>query len=167
MRCLKICGAKSKDKMQNWKLVMAAGLFAVYSFRPGDQARYLTAKIEQGDIRDEVEATGVVNAVVTVQVGSQVSGTIAKLNADLNSRVRRGEVIALIDAALFQGAASGSRTQPSPSSSSSKPHLPSGRRQGVLSGIHPPGGGSSPDTDAFGDALRAARAPGPAVALCG
>lgn len=82
----------------------AAVLLMMYSFRPGDQARYLTAKIEQGDIRDEVEATGVVNAVVTVQVGSQVSGTIAKLNADFNSRVHHGDIIALIDPALFQGA---------------------------------------------------------------
>ena len=43
-------------------------------------------------IRDVVEATGTVNAVITVQVGSQVSGTIAKLNADFNSRVHKGDV---------------------------------------------------------------------------
>jgi HlyD family secretion protein len=45
-----------------------------------------------------------VNPVTTVQVGSQVSGTIAKLHADFNSRVRKGEVIAEIDPALFRGA---------------------------------------------------------------
>ncbi|HXN10575.1 MAG TPA: efflux RND transporter periplasmic adaptor subunit, partial [Steroidobacteraceae bacterium] len=51
-----------------------------------------------------VDATGTINAVTTVQVGSQVSGAIAKLNADFNSRVRKGDVIALIDPALFRGA---------------------------------------------------------------
>jgi HlyD family secretion protein len=53
---------------------------------------------------DVVEATGTINAVITVQVGSQVSGSIAKLNADFNSRVHKGDVVALIDPALFKGA---------------------------------------------------------------
>jgi HlyD family secretion protein len=65
---------------------------------------YVTAVVERGAIRDAVEATGSVNAVTTVQVGSQVSGTISKLNADFNTHVRKGEVIARIDAALFRGA---------------------------------------------------------------
>src|SRR5262249_7832540 len=47
---------------------------------------------------------GTISAVVTVQVGSQVSGTIARLNADFNSRVRKGDIVALIDPALFEGA---------------------------------------------------------------
>jgi HlyD family secretion protein len=85
-------------------LLLAVGFIAAFSFRGGDQIRYLTAKVQRGDIRDEVEATGIVNSVVTVQVGSQVSGTIAKLNADFNSRVHRGDVVALIDPALFEGA---------------------------------------------------------------
>lgn len=79
-------------------------LFVIFGFRGGDRVEYLTAKATRGDIRDVVEATGTINAVTTVQVGSQVSGTIAKLNADFNSRVHQGEVIALIDPALFQGA---------------------------------------------------------------
>jgi len=85
-------------------LLAAVGIAAAFNMRGGEQARYLTAKVDRGDIRDEVEATGVVTAVVTVQVGSQVSGTIAKLNADFNSRVHRGDVVALIDPALFDGA---------------------------------------------------------------
>jgi HlyD family secretion protein len=85
-------------------LLLAVGFIAAFNLRGGDQARYLTAKVQRGDIRDEVEATGIVNAVVTVQVGSQVSGTIAKLNVDFNSRVHRGDIIALIDPALFDGA---------------------------------------------------------------
>jgi HlyD family secretion protein len=79
-------------------------LFVVFGLRSNDQPEYLTARVEQGDIRDAVEATGSINAVTTVQVGSQVSGTIAKLNADFNSHVHRGDVIALIEPALFKGA---------------------------------------------------------------
>ena len=70
----------------------------------GGRIQYFTTKVEQGDIRDAVEATGTVNPVITVQVGSQVSGTIATLYADFNSRVHEGEVIARIDPSLLQGA---------------------------------------------------------------
>jgi HlyD family secretion protein len=69
-----------------------------------DPTQYLSAKVERGDINDVVEASGTVNALKTVLVGSQVSGTIIKLNVDFNSRVHRGDVVALIDPALFKGA---------------------------------------------------------------
>jgi HlyD family secretion protein len=69
-----------------------------------NEPHYFTAKLERGEIRDVVEATGTINAVVTVLVGSQVSGTIAKLHADFNSRVHKGDLLAVIDPALFQGA---------------------------------------------------------------
>ena len=69
-----------------------------------DTTQYFTEKVARGDIRDVVEATGTINAVITVQVGSQVSGSIAKLNVDFNSRVHKGDVVALIDPALFKGA---------------------------------------------------------------
>ena len=81
-----------------------AGLFAAFGLNRSTEAQHFTAKVEQGDIHDVVEATGMINAVITVQVGSQVSGTIAKLNVDLNSRVHKGDIVALIDPALFQGA---------------------------------------------------------------
>jgi HlyD family secretion protein len=68
------------------------------------EVQHFTAKVERGEIEDVVEATGTINAVITVQVGSQVSGTIAKLNADFNSRVHKGDIVALIDPALFKGA---------------------------------------------------------------
>jgi HlyD family secretion protein len=58
--------------------------------------------VQQGEIRDAVDATGTVNAVVTVLVGSQVSGTIAELKADFNSRVHKGAIIAVIDPSLLQ-----------------------------------------------------------------
>ncbi len=63
---------------------------------------YYTAKVEKGDIAQVVQATGTINAVTTVQVGSQVSGTIAKLNADFNSTVRKDQIIAEIDPAIFK-----------------------------------------------------------------
>src|SRR5580692_6981074 len=85
--------------------VMAAvGIFAAFGLNRNTQAQHFTAKVERGEIDDVVEATGTINAVITVQVGSQVSGSIAKLNADFNSRVHKGEVVALIDPALFKGA---------------------------------------------------------------
>ncbi|MCU1247552.1 MAG: hypothetical protein JWQ49_581 [Edaphobacter sp.] len=91
-----------------WLILIAvfglSGLLAVFGFNRNAPAEHFTAKVERGEINDVVEATGTINAVITVQVGSQVSGTIAKLNADFNSRVHRGDVVALIDPALFKGA---------------------------------------------------------------
>jgi len=85
-------------------IVIVSGLFVASRLNRDGQVQHFTAKVERGDIHDVVEATGTINSVITVQVGSQVSGTIAKLNADFNSRVHRGDVIALIDPALFKGA---------------------------------------------------------------
>jgi len=85
-------------------VVVVAGLLAAFGLNRSTQAQHFTAKVERGGIDDVVEATGTINAVIMVQVGSQVSGTIAKLNADFNSRVHKGDVVALIDPALFKGA---------------------------------------------------------------
>src|SRR4249920_961027 len=85
-------------------VVLAIGLFVAFGLNRNTQAQHFTAKVERGEIDDVVEATGTINAVITVQVGSQVSGSIAKLNADFNSRVHKGDVVALIDPALFKGA---------------------------------------------------------------
>jgi HlyD family secretion protein len=85
-------------------VVIVAGLFVALGLNRGAQAQHFTAKVERGAIDNVVEATGTINSVITVQVGSQVSGSIAKLNADFNSRVHKGDVVALIDPALFKGA---------------------------------------------------------------
>ena len=84
-------------------IVIVSGIFAASRLNRDGEVQHFTAKVERGDIHDVVEATGTINSVITVQVGSQVSGTIAKLNADFNSRVHRGDVVALIDPALFKG----------------------------------------------------------------
>src|SRR5258707_586949 len=85
-------------------VVVVAGLSEAFGLNRNTPAQHFTAKVERGAINDVVEATGTINAVITVQVGSQVSGTIAKLNVDFNSRVHKGDVVALIDPALFKGA---------------------------------------------------------------
>jgi HlyD family secretion protein len=85
-------------------VAVVAGLFVALGLNRSTQAQHFTAKVERGAIDDVVEATGTINSVITVQVGSQVSGSIARLNADFNSRVHKGDVVALIDPALFKGA---------------------------------------------------------------
>ena len=63
---------------------------------------YTQVKMQRGDITAVVSATGTLNPVNTVQVGSQVSGTIQSLYADFNDRVKQGQVIAQIDPAIFR-----------------------------------------------------------------
>lgn len=60
-------------------------------------AEYMTATVERGSLRNTVTATGALQAVTTVQVGSQASGTISALYADFNSTVKKGQVIAQLD----------------------------------------------------------------------
>ena len=86
-------------------LILAGiGVLAAFQFKGEDKPQYFTTKSDRGDIRAVVEATGTINAVITVQVGSQVSGTISKLYVDFNSRVKKGQVVAQIDPPLFRGA---------------------------------------------------------------
>src|SRR5258707_11103202 len=65
-------------------------------------SQFQNATVTRGSITQAVTATGTLNPVVNVQVGSQVSGNIAKLFADFNSDVKTGQVVAQIDPALFQ-----------------------------------------------------------------
>jgi HlyD family secretion protein len=87
-------------------LVAIVGLllivFVVRQFRSGGAATYQTATVMRGPITQAVTATGTLNPVVNVQVGSQVSGNISKLFVDFNSQVKAGQVVAQIDPALFQ-----------------------------------------------------------------
>jgi HlyD family secretion protein len=63
---------------------------------------YLTVPASKGNIRQVVSSTGTLQAVTTVIVGSQVSGTIGKLNADFNTKVTKGEVVAELDQSKFK-----------------------------------------------------------------
>src|SRR5713101_7417533 len=65
-------------------------------------AQFFTAKVEKGDISQVVQATGTINPVTTVQVGSVVSGNVVKINVDFNSKVKKGDIIAQIDPVPFE-----------------------------------------------------------------
>ena len=96
--------------MNRNRILMLVGVVAVaavglwfWKGRSGKEVpRYRTAALEQGDLTATVSATGSVRPVVQVQVGSQVSGTISQLNADYNSRVRAGQVLAQIEPSSFR-----------------------------------------------------------------
>jgi HlyD family secretion protein len=94
----------SKQKLL---LIMAgaiaiAGLGGWAILRGHTQAEFRTASIERGDLDATISATGTSNAVVSVQVGSQVSGNIKALYADFNTKVTKGQLVALIDPEIFQ-----------------------------------------------------------------
>lgn len=67
-----------------------------------DRPNYLTASVEQGSITSVVEATGTINPLTTVPVGSYVSGTVKYIFADFNSRVHAGQVLAQLDPEVYQ-----------------------------------------------------------------
>src|SRR5215217_2662349 len=78
---------------------MAAVVLAGFYFAGTESStpQYMTARIERGNLRNTVTATGALQAVTTVQVGSQASGTISALYADFNSIVKKGQVVAQLD----------------------------------------------------------------------
>src|ERR1043165_4809607 len=80
-------------------MLVAAGGFWYWGGN-ANAAEYMTAKVERGNLRNTVTATGTLQAVTTVQVGSQASGTISALYADFNSIVKKGQVIAQLDPAV-------------------------------------------------------------------
>src|SRR3954464_6684272 len=82
-------------------LAIGAGAGAYYIRRGGPEIQVNTSPITRGDIVDTVGASGTLQAVTTVQVGSQVSGNISFLGADFNSIVKKGQVIARLDPSLF------------------------------------------------------------------
>jgi HlyD family secretion protein len=82
-------------------LVMAVALLWRFANRP-ETPNFQLTQLNRGAIESTVSATGACNAVVTVQVGSQVSGNIKALYADFNTRVKAGQLVALIDPEIFQ-----------------------------------------------------------------
>jgi HlyD family secretion protein len=84
-------------------LVVLAGAGLFLLTRKGSaQPKYRRAKLDRGDVTATVTATGTLSAVTTVQVGSQVSGIIAKLYVDFNSVVKKGQLLAELDPTPFQ-----------------------------------------------------------------
>src|ERR1051325_2932793 len=80
---------------------VGAGAGAYYMRRNSGEIQVNTAPLSRGEIVDTVGATGTLQAVTTVQVGSQVSGNISWLGADFNSIVKKNQVIAKLDPSLF------------------------------------------------------------------
>ena len=85
-------------------VVLVVGGVSAYFYAQsrGNTPRYRVARLERGPLTAAVSATGNLNAVITVQVGSQVSGQIKTLSADFNSVVKKGQVIAKIDPEIFE-----------------------------------------------------------------
>lgn len=82
-------------------VLLISGIAGFFYLKRTPEISYKTTGIERGTIVSNVTATGNLSAVTTVQVGTQVSGTIQKLYVDYNSRVKKGQVIAEIDPSLF------------------------------------------------------------------
>jgi len=82
-------------------VLLISGIAGFFYLKRSPEISYKTTKIERGTIVSSVAATGNLSAVTTVQVGTQVSGTIQKLYVDYNSRVKKGQAIAEIDPSLF------------------------------------------------------------------
>lgn len=107
-----------KLQLKNRKNLFIGGFIAAISIalvsffvwgQGASAAEYMTARVERGTVRNTVSATGTVEAVGTVQVGSQASGTISAIYADFNSIVKKGQVIAQLDPATVQAQVAQSR----------------------------------------------------------
>ena len=85
-------------------IVVAGGATGAYFYTQGrgSTLKYRLARVERGPLTATVSATGTLNAVITVQVGSQTSGQIKELHADFNSPVKKGQLIARIDPETFE-----------------------------------------------------------------
>src|SRR5438309_12057072 len=91
-----LLGAIMNWKSKKWVIVavilVGVGILAAFTLNKKDKQQYFTQAVERGDVREVVDATGTISAVTTVQVGSQVSGTVQKLSADFNSHVKKGQI---------------------------------------------------------------------------
>jgi HlyD family secretion protein len=85
-------------------LVLLVAVYLIFLRNGGKKYEFRFDKVSQGDITMTVTATGTINAVTTVEVGTQVSGIISKLYADFNSVVKEGQLIAQIDPTFLQQA---------------------------------------------------------------
>ncbi|HLG95140.1 MAG TPA: efflux RND transporter periplasmic adaptor subunit [Bryobacteraceae bacterium] len=93
---------KQKKSLAAGAALLAAGAGLWFYIGRGPAAHYQTAAVERGKVQASISATGNCNPVVTVQVGSQVSGDIKALYADFNTKVKKGQLVAEIDPQPFQ-----------------------------------------------------------------
>lgn len=89
------------NKKKWWFVIGIAAVVLVITawlvFSPGSKTQYKLDRIEKGDIQVLITATGKINPVTKVQVGTQVTGTLSKIYVDFNQKVKKGQVIAQID----------------------------------------------------------------------
>lgn len=103
--------SSKKNERPVWRWLIIGFAIAVSIAIVGDlysrhqrAPQYLTARVDRGDVDSTITTTGNLNAVITVQVGSQVSGNIIALHADFNTKVKKGQLVAEIDPAPFKAA---------------------------------------------------------------
>ena len=99
--------SKGKFGWSKWIFLLAviaaaAGGVVYFKNDHTEPPQYQTATVARGDVIQAVTASGQLNPVLNVQVGSQISGNIAKLYADYNSLVKSNQVVAQLDPAIFQ-----------------------------------------------------------------
>ncbi len=82
--------------------LLVAGGAAYFATRPAEEVKWRQAKVEKGNITQRINATGTINALISVPVGTQVSGVVTGLYADYNSLVKKGQVIARIDPTVWE-----------------------------------------------------------------
>jgi len=92
---------KRKPVIIGVSLILIITVIFLLVARKNGKEQYKTERAVRGDITETISATGTVNAITTVLVGTQVSGTVQKLYVDFNSRVKKGQIIALIDPTTF------------------------------------------------------------------
>lgn len=83
-------------------LAVVGGLWAGFGHKSGPQVTYETATVDKGTVEKAVSSTGSVAALITVDVGSQISGQIAELHVDFNSPVKKGDLLAVIDQQTYR-----------------------------------------------------------------
>ncbi len=86
-------------------VIVGAGIAFLVKERGAEGPKYRKEKLGKGDVVSTVTATGTLSAVITVQVGSQVSGIISRLHVDFNSNVKKGQLLVELDPTPFQQAA--------------------------------------------------------------
>lgn len=82
--------------------LLVAGGIAYFTTRPAEEIKWRQAKVEKGNVTQRINATGTINALISVPVGTQVSGVVTGLYADYNSLVKKGQVIARIDPTVWE-----------------------------------------------------------------
>ena len=82
--------------------ILLAGGAAYVATRPSDEIKWRQTKVERGHVTQRINATGTINALISVPVGTQVSGVVTGLYADYNSLVKKGQVIARIDPTVWE-----------------------------------------------------------------